>query len=439
MPAKKIVQDIVPTRRRSVRSIPIERIHEEPEEVIEIEETKRPKRKVHREIHREMLPKKSKLKGIITFSIILICIGIIGASLTLIYTKAVVTITPRVIPINIDGTFLAKKDSQGDALSYQIITAPGEVSKTILAEDGPLIQRKAKGIVTLYNSYSATAQKLLAGTRLSNKDGLIYRTSTSITIPGRKVVAGKTTPGSISVEVVADQVGEKYNSLITDLNGDFSIVAYKGTDKYTGFYGRIKTDIKGGYMGHDKIISKETSKAIYAELQNSLKEKLISQISLSVPEGYVLFDNAYTIENTSIATTTVDAKNAKITLKGTLYGLIFNNQNLINYIAQKQIQQSQLVSYRIEGLKDLDFRLTNTKDFKAKDGSNLNFSLKGGVSIIGTIVEKDLKSKLVGRDLKETRGIIMESTSVSSSAVFLTPFWMRSFPKSVDNIKIEYK
>ena len=192
-------------------------------------------------------------------------------------------------------------------------------------------------------------------------------------------------------------------------------------------------------MGHDKIISKETSKAIYAELQNSLKEKLISQISLSVPEGYVLFDNAYTIENTSIATTTVDAKNAKITLKGTLYGLIFNNQNLINYIAQKQIQQSQLVSYRIEGLKDLDFRLTNTKDFKAKDGSNLNFSLKGGVSIIGTIVEKDLKGKLVGRDLKETRSIIMESPSVSSSAVFLTPFWMRSFPKSVDNIKIEYK
>lgn len=435
---KKIVQDIVPSRRRSVRSIPIDRKGDNDEDATPVHVVKKNK-KIHREIPQENTSRKSKFKGLIIFFVTIICIGIIGASLTLIYTKAIVTITPKVIPLNIDGTFLAKKDNQGDVLGYQVITAPGEFSKTITAEDGPLIQRKAKGTVTLYNSYSVTAQKLLAGTRLSKKDGLVYRIVSSITIPGKKIVQGKTIPGSVSVEIIADQVGEKYNSLVTDLTGDFSIVAYKGTDKYNGFYGRLKSDIKGGYSGHDKIISKETSRTLYVELQNSLREKLSSQISLSVPEGYVLFDNAYIVDNISFSTTTIDEKNAKITIKATLYGFIFNNQNLINHIAKKQIQQSQLVSFRIDGLKDLDFVINNTKDLKVKESTNLNFGLKGKVSIIGTVVEKDLKNKLAGLSLKDTRNIIMESPSVSSSAVFLTPFWVRSFPKSVDNIKIEYK
>ena len=440
MAPKKVVQDIVPSTRRSIRSIPIKRVREEePEEVEKIEDVEEeealPVTPRKRKAPRKPEKKGSGMKTLLVFIIIIVCIGVIATALSLLYTKAVVTIRPKVVPINIDGSFIAKKDIQSDInLSYQVVTAVDEFTKTVPATDGPLVQVKAKGTATLFNGYSSTAQKIIAGTRLSSTNGLIYRTTETVTIPGKK-----TSPGSISVGIIADQAGENYNALLSDLTGDFKIVAFKDTDKYATVYGRLKSDITGGFSGHKKIISADVQKGVAVELQTGLKAKLLSQIASTVPQGFIMFDDAYTIDYQPVSTSTVSSSSAQLSLKGTLYGVIFNSKNLIEYIAKKQIQASQLMTYKIDGLDKLDFKIINSKDFSAKKGTALSFSLDGPINITGTISENDLKKKLLGVKLKDSEYIIMQNTSISGSSVLLTPFWMRSFPSSPEKIIIEYK
>jgi hypothetical protein len=380
-----------------------------------------------------------RFKKLFIFLGILACIVMIGFALSLIYSKAIVTITSEKLSLNIDGKFIAKKDiNNTDLLGYQVITITDEFHKKIPAVDGALVQTKAKGTVILYNSYSTTTQKIVAGSRLSSSNGLIYKTLTSVTIPGKKTIQGKVTPGAISVVVIADQYGEQYNAKVS--TGDtYKFIGYKGTSKYDTFSAKLKTDIIGGYSGKKKTISPELAKSTMVEVENTLKTMLLNKIKTIIPSGFVMFDNAYNIEYLQTSTSTAQDNTADIGSKGTLYAVVFNTKSLINYIAKKEIQTSGLIDYKIEGLESLKFTIINTKDFSAKKGTALSFTLTGPANVIGIIKEDTLKNKLLGLKLKEVDSVIKDDPSIKYVKVLLTPFWMRSFPNSSDNITIDYK
>ena len=449
MSPKKIVQDIVPSSKRSIRSIPVER-NERVGYRKEIEGERKEKREAEQKNEddtptaeptpiKRNKPDKSKFKTTLTFLIIFICIGAIATALSLLYTKAVITLIPKTIPLNIDGSFFAKKDAPAGSLGYQVVIANGDVSKTVTAVDGPLIQMKAKGTITMFNFYSATSQKISAGTRLSNISGLIYKTTATVTIPARKTVSGKIIPGSVSVGIIADADGANYNENMLDLKGDFIIVSNKGTDKEKTIFGRLKTDIIGGFSGHQKIISSDIIKSTTAELQNSLTTKLLAQISSTIPQGFVMFNSAFVTDYQPISTTTIDSQSAQLSIKGTLYGIIFNSKNLIESLAQKQITNSELSTYVVNGLNKLNFNIINSKNFSPKAGNILNFSLKGPVSIVGKINENDIKNEVLGLGYKEAKDMILKDKSLSDANILLTPFWIRNFPNTIDKITIEYK
>jgi hypothetical protein len=252
MTAKRVVQDIVPSEkkpapRRISRPVQAERADDEIPVIIKKKSVA--KKEIVREnpVHTRFDTKprpKPKFSKIFAFGAIFICVAIIAIALSLLYSRAIVTITPSSIPINLDGNFFAKKDSNtSDILDYKVVTVNFSEYKTVPATDGPLIQTKAKGTVTLYNNYGTASQKILAGTRLSSIDGLIYKTTWTVVIPARKLVKGVMTPGSIDVDVIADQASSEYNIKVADYKDDFKVVAYKGTPKYTGFYAKIKKDI----------------------------------------------------------------------------------------------------------------------------------------------------------------------------------------------------
>jgi hypothetical protein len=451
MPIKKVIQDIISTDRRTIRSVPVRRlsissirdIKEDRENVGR--ENPRGKNRIIEEPNEEdrivRKPKKTKSssKFLLSFFIVFICIAIIGVALSLLYTKGVVTITPVTQEFNVNGTLTVKKESGVNDLRYDVITADHESSRTVPATNGPLIQTKAKGTITLYNNYLNTAQKIVAGTRISNSKGLIYRTLTTVSIPGKKVVSGKTVMGSISVAVIADQAGENYNMKAADLAGDFKIVAYKGTPKYSTIYGRIKTEITGGFSGTKKIVSSEILKKTETELKDEIKKELISQIKLIVPKDYTFFDDAYTIEYEVSEPGPIVSGISNFTIKGTIYGLIFNNKNLLKAIALKELKVFPTQSYDIKGLQDLNFEIKNIKDFSPKKGTSLTFSIKGHITLTGTFDEMDLKNNLRGISLKNSNEVFRKYSSISNAYAVITPFWMRAFPNSIDSIIIEYK
>ncbi len=443
--AKKIVQDIViPNKRRSIKNVDIE--HDEDMEIEDerpVRRTKRTSTKTDLEdddssdvvfIKKEIPKKKKKFspKHLMSFIIILLSIIVIAIAFSLSYSKAVVTITPKVVNLNINGTYTAKKDANSD-LKYEVVTSSVEATTTIPATKGAVIQTKAKGIVTIYNK-SNTAQVLVAGTRISSSGGLIYRTSKTVTVP-----AAKTNPGSIDVTVIADKVGLEYNLKYVDNKYDFKLPGYMGTAKYDKFYARLKSDLTGGYSGSKITISQESKNSAIKLLEDNIKADLLEKIKSIVPKDYTYYDNSYTIRLESLEPVMKDSTKAEMTVKGTIYVAIFKTDLLIKSLAGTEARKFPSDTFTIKGDKDLQFKLSNSKDFSAEKGTPMIFTLKGDISIVGSIDENKLKAELKGIKLENSNTVFNKYGAIGSAYSLITPFWLRSFPDSIEKIKIEYK
>jgi hypothetical protein len=457
MATKKIVQDIVPGEKHSIREVTLD------DEIVTKPKINRPasKRKIVKKVVEEdveideeesededtiaestratsrkpkIKKKKISLKFLLTFVVIFVSVVVIGIALSLSYSKAVVTITPKVTNFDINGTFTAKKGNSEIDLNYDVISVTGSTSQMVVATKGPKIQTKAKGTVVIYNNHSDKAQSLVAGTRVATPDGLVYRTISSITVPGKKSV-----PGSVTTTVIADQPGANYNIKVADLKGDFKLPGYKGSDKYNGFYARMKTDMTGGFLGEKMVIDAQVKAKAVKALEDELRGTLLSKLQANLPDDYVLYDGAYSFEFETLDPIMKDAASAEIVVRSTVYGAIFKIDPLIKFIAGSEIKKFPSSTYQIDGEDDLAFKISNSKDFSAKKGTPLIFTLKGPITIKGLFSESKLKDDLKGIKLTDSNAVFAKYQSIANAHALITPFWLRSFPNSPERINIEYK
>ncbi|MDP3962756.1 MAG: hypothetical protein Q8Q03_02745 [bacterium] len=416
---KNVVQDVIPSGRRSIRRVPARQ--EEPSVRINRVRSIPPR------------PRKRRLPGaIVSFLVIFLGIAVIAVALSLLYSKASVTITPKTAKFDVKGTFTAKKGS-GSPLAYDVITLSDSAQQSIPATDGPLVQTKAKGTVYLYNAQKVQ-QKIVAGTRLSNSKGLVYRTVATVTIP-----AGGSSPGSVSIGVLADQAGSQYDMQLGTADPNLKVVAYKGGDKYTTVYGKIKTSIEGGFSGNKKVISPAVREATIESLKETLETKLVSQLKAKVPRDSVMYESAYSIEYETPEPVSGDKDTAIISAKGIAYGVTLKRDPLFKSIVGKELDNFAAPTYRVDKLEDLAFTIVNAKDFSPKKGTPLIFNLKGPILVVGTFSEEDLKNELKGTYLKQSNSVFAHYPSIANAYALITPFWMRSFPNSPDKIGIEIK
>jgi hypothetical protein len=455
---KKVVQDIVPSGKRSIRNVPPKVMppkrvpveEDEEEEQIPIRrappsislsrsQTRFPNspKTIDRPTKVSPSGKKRFPSILLTFIVIFVGIAIIAVALSLLYSKAAVTITPKTANIDINGTFTAKKTGDttlaSGALAYDMISATQTVTQSVPATDGPVISNKAKGTAVLSNAQD-TQQKIVAGTRLSNTEGKIYRTTATIVIPAGK--AG--VPGKIDASILADEAGAEYNMPLSG-NTELKVVAYKGTPKYDTVYGKLKTAVTGGFAGKKTTVAPDVQKAAVTSLKESLSAKLLEEVKKQVSSDSVLYPNAYIIDYDTPEPTSKAADTAEITVKGTMSAAAFKRTPLIKSIAAKELDKFPAPTYDIHGLDDLKFTLINSKDFSPQKGTPLIFSLKGPVNLTGTFAESALKNELKGTYLKDSNTIFSRYPSISNAYALITPFWMRSFPNSPEKIIIEIK
>lgn len=443
---RKIVQDIVPSNRRTIRNIAPRRLSVEEEDGVEevpIRRTPASSSIARSQARLTPPPPRRPLKIsppgkrrfpsiLLTFLIIFISIAVIAVALSLLYSKAAVTITPKTANIDINGTFTAKSIGDG-GLIYETITVTSTVNQIVPATDGPTISIKAKGTATLYNEQPAQ-QKLVAGTRLSNVDGEVYRTTATIVIPAAKPGA----PGKIDAVILADQAGAEYNMPLTGPT-DFKIVAYKGTPKYETVYAKLKTAVTGGFAGTKKTIAPEVQKVAVTSLKESLTTKLLAEVKKKISKESVLFTGAYTIEYETPEPVSKSAENAEISVRGTISAAAFKKTTLLKSIAAKELDKFPAPTYDIRGIENLKFTLINSKDFSPRKATPLIFSLKGPVTLVGTFSDIALKNELKGTYLKDSNTIFARYPSIANAYALITPFWMRSFPNSADKIILEIK
>ena len=264
--------------------------------------------------------------------------------------------------------------------------------------------------------------------------------TSSVVIPGFTTSGGNTIPGTLVTIVSADQPGDKYNILKTDSVSDFKIVAYKDTSKYNSMYGRLAGDISGGFVGTQKVISTAMLASTTRELENKVTASLLTQVKAAIPNGYIMYPNAYVATFSTPTVNTIDAKSASVTVQGNLSGIIFKKNELVLRIAgDKAVETFDGFAYEAKGLEDLDFSIANLKDFSPEKKNSLIIKLKGDAKLMGVIPVDSLKKKLAGLSLTETESVFRSYKPVidiDKSSGEITPPWSK-VPMDPSRIEIE--
>jgi hypothetical protein len=357
------------------------------------------------------------------------------------FATASFTIVPKSVPVTVNGVYVIPATATAASpLAYGIMTIIGNASTTVPATLGKNIQTKAAGSVTLYNAYSSQSQKLVAGTRLADDSGLIYRLTSTTVIPGYTSSAGNIIPGSIAASIVADQPGTNYDISSSDPLSDFKVVAYKGTPKYAGFYARLTSNIIGGWNGARTTVAPNTLASTTADLSATLSASLRAKAVQSVPSGSITYPGAYAQSFTAPTVASVGSNSANIAITGTLYSLIFKISDLASMLASSSSTDLFGSSpYDTPGLDTLSFSIANPNTFSAAKKTSLVAKISGSFKLVGSVPVSELKKALAGASLADTENILKKYASVidiQDSFGDMAPPWVSRVPSDVSRITI---
>ncbi len=458
------VQDIIPANRRSIRDIPASQSSEKEASSRAAQKPERKEKKREEErpiaIHREHTPvediqepeepaqpvkkarKRKKFPWALTIIGVVVLFAGVGFFLSSHFATATFTLVPKIVPVSVGGTYILPSSTPG-SFGYETMNLSGTASTTVAATQGAYTETKAQGKITVYNGYSAQSQRLVAGTRLAGNSGLVYRLTSSIVIPGYTKVGTSNIPGSIVTSMIAEKAGADYNITRADSISDLKVIAYKGTAKYAGFYARLAGDVTGGFAGTRTIVSPALLASTTARIQNDLVVDLERRLMNTVPEGYVMYPMVYAKTFTAPAVSSVDTKNARITVGATVYSAMFKKIDLARFLAgASSTSLFGSTGYTAPNIESVTFTLANPKDFSPVKKTNLAARINGSFELVGDIPVDVIKKAVAGISLSKTRDILKKYASVidlTKSAGEINPPWIGTVPADQNHITIVIK
>jgi len=299
--------------------------------------------------------------------------------------------------------------------------------------------QKAKGEVILINNYSTTPQMLVATTRLETPDGKIFRLDSQTIIPGAGLENGKLVSSKITVKVTADQPGSEYNINPCQLpNCKFTIVGFKGTPKYEGFYGISEKPMSGGSSEVVRMVTAEDISQATTEISQILSDKL----NKTAEEKFKNLTGAPLIVKGAKATPVIknldsDAKvgdfREYFTVKasGEMSVIAFNEEQLIEYVQHKLINQKK---ENFEFYQKPVIEIINSQpDFVKK---TLTLSFKATQEVRYKVSSAEILAKARGVNQKKLEQIFIDTPGISKVHIKLIPYWLNTIPTDVSKINV---
>lgn len=297
-------------------------------------------------------------------------------------------------------------------------------------------ERKATGVVTLINNYSTSPQVLVATTRLSTPDGKIFRLDSRTVIPAATTENGKLVPSSIDVKVTADQPGPEYNIGPCQLpDCKFTIVGFKGTAKYEGFYGISKNPMTGGASSAMPMVTAEDIrqaeesilKEVSGAINKAIEDKLPKNLKL-IPEG----KSGLKITSLKTDAEVGDFRQTfTLTAEGEIKVLAFKEEDIYSYI-QKQLEKNKDEKYIF--YKNPQYNLQFVKaDFTQ---GKLEVNLEAKQILRFNLNEEELKKQILGRSQKEILDSFKDSEGIAEITIKLKPYWLAKIPKNSSKVKL---
>lgn len=414
---RNYIHDIKPSGRVQKRRDASHRAHEE--RLREFEET-----------FEEREPRRGGGRGI--WYVAGLAVLILVFALTFVFAGATVFVTPRTGTVELSGPLLAQKETRS-GLPFEMLVFEGESSASVAAGEKHYVEKKATGNVTLYNT-TAKSQNLLIDTRLETPDGLIYKTKKATVVPAAKVANGKTTPGSIAVDIYADEAGANYNKN----EGEFKIVGFRGSPKYESFYARSNGAISGGFKGDSYDISDEALAAQKESLRAMLSESLLAKARAEIPKDFVLYEKATVVDfDEPEVTGAADSTQATITQKGTMNAVIFKEAELTRALVEKVIANTEENKVTIPNIRDLNIELDPTTVIGTPESTDeVKIFINDKINVVWLVNDEALKDALVGTKKREFESKMLGFKNIDKAELNLKPFWKQTMPTKPGAIRI---
>lgn len=365
--------------------------------------------------------KKSAKKALVAAAVVaVIALAIFVSNL---FHSAVLSLTPRSASASVSDEFTASVSGAG--LSYEPISFTETGSLSVKATGEEAVSKKATGTIVIYNDYNSSSQRLIKNTRFETPEGLIYRITDSVTVPGKK----GSTPGSVEAVVTADEPGEKYNVGFKD----FTIPGFKGDPRYSAFYARSKTPLSGGFVGTRKVVSDADRKKAESAIEAEVTANLLKRAEAEMPADKIFFDKAYAVSFASLPDE-ASGNDAIIKKEGTLVVAAFDRAELSSVLAKQKVQGYKDEPVLVTNLDDISF--APKSGFDPGSGKEVSFSLVGDAAFEWTYDEPALRTALAGLARSDIPAALQAFPMIEKADISIRPFWSRSFPGSVEKISV---
>ena len=431
---KKGVDDIVTSERRSIRDIPLPKrgtAAEEKRQPVYVEPVQTPKESAPISPRSSSTRRTSnnaprtRSRGV--WIIAILAIIAVAFSTTWLLSETTVNVNVKKITLAADGVYAAASTpTEGAVFAFDTIELTTDLTRTVDATGTKEAQSKAEGVVTIYNNFSTAPQALVAGTRLEDPNGLIFKINNAVTVPGRKTEAGKIIPGSVEVKAVAESAGAKYNIAVSD----FTIPGFKGTTKYNAFYARSKAPMAGGASGTVAVVEEETLKRTREELQSELLPLALAKVKAELPPDFIFLEGAYKASFKSYEPAVQAGNKAELKEEVTIKGYVFKQQEFVKALAEEA--DVELIENAPINLDHSSVRVLSIEENAPKAFFKLEGTLRGEYAID----ETELKKALRGQKKKEVPKILTAFPIIEKAQVIVSPFWVGSLPSSEKKIDI---
>jgi len=295
-------------------------------------------------------------------------------------------------------------------------------------------EEKARGFLTVYNSWSSAPQALVETTRFESPGGIIFRLDKAVTVPGAKTENGKLAPSQIDVAVTADKAGPSSN---LSPQKNWTVPGFKDTSRFNGFSAENKNAMSGGFAGDAPVVSNDSKQASLKQAEEMLKGLLSGEMSVLMSDDLKIIKgtDSFQITKNELQPSKSNPGGFGIFVEGEMKRMVFKESTLENAIFEKYG-----APYFDEGYDSpFSFSLlygTSTVDFENK---KITVPVSGLIEYAIRLDKDILIENLKGKSESELRQIIFSLQGVENATISLWPFWVKTVPSSSSKIKIEIK
>lgn len=326
-------------------------------------------------------------------------------------------------------------DFDNRIIPAQFFEIEKESSQKFLATGESFEEKKAQGVIRVYNSHNPPKpMTLVVKTRFLSSEGSKYfKALENIYIPAAKLANKKITPSFVDIKVEAMESGKDYN--IGPSN--FSIPGLVGTSYYYTFYGESNSAMIGGFKEKVEVITSEDIENAKKNIEKTLLNEAQNSLIESLPKNFILLPSA--VFNQEVESSCSEKAgtqvseftcNGKIKIKCLVFDESFIREISKNIVfsemseSDRAIEESLNIEY-IENRVNLD---------KEEMALNIKISL----DTYKNIDEQALKSQISGKTQEEIKNIVFTNFSmINKIKMKFWPFWVRKTSLNLDRIKIK--